>query len=158
MPGMNGLETLEKIRKIKSAVGVIMLSAFGDNDTVRDAMNMGANFYLQKPIEFKKLIEILDDWKAEASPGDNIEFSENDLANLKVIKNAPTLGGPVEVTQEELEAFRVEATQAELEAFKVVQSSSSPGDPATFSAEELESVKSADKTPSSQETDGAEVK
>ena len=67
MPGMNGLETLEKIRKIKNNVGVIMLSAFGDDDTVKDAMNMGADFYLQKPIEFKQLIEILDNWKGEAS-------------------------------------------------------------------------------------------
>ena len=90
----------------------------------------------------------LGDWKAEASPGDNIEVSEN----------APTPGGPVVVTQEELDAFRVEATQEELEAFKVVESSSSPGDPATFSAEELESVKPFDKTPSSQETGGAEAK
>ena len=87
-----------------------------------------------------------------------IEVSENDLANLKVIENAPTPGGPVVVTQEELEAFRVEATQEELEAFKDVESSSSPGDPATFSAEELESVKPADNRPSSQETGDAEVK
>jgi len=101
---------------------------------------------------YKHPADGLDDWKSEASPGDNIKVTENDLANLKVIENAPTPGGPVEVTQEELEAFRVEATKEELEAFKVVESGSSPGDPATFSAEELESVKPADKTPSPQET------
>lgn len=52
---------------------------------------------------YKNPADGLDDWKAGASPGDNIEVTENDLANLKVIKNAPTPGGPVEVTQEELE-------------------------------------------------------
>ena len=63
MPGMSGIETLEKIKKINNHAGVVMLSAFGDDETVRDAMNMGADFYLQKPIEFKKLLEILDNWE-----------------------------------------------------------------------------------------------
>ncbi|MBU4315997.1 MAG: response regulator [Proteobacteria bacterium] len=63
MPGMSGLETLEKIRKDNNKVGVVMLSAFGDDETVEDAMNMGADFYLQKPIEFKRLLEILENWK-----------------------------------------------------------------------------------------------
>ena len=71
MSGMNGMETLERIRKIKAHVGVIMLSAFGDDDTVQDALNMGADFYLQKPVEFKTLVEILDNWKVEASPPGN---------------------------------------------------------------------------------------
>ena len=71
MPGMSGLETLEKIRETKDQVGVIMLSAFGDDETMQDAMKMGANFYLQKPVEFKKLLEILDKWKATASPAGN---------------------------------------------------------------------------------------
>lgn len=65
MPGMSGLETLEQIRKENKRVGVVMLSAFGDDETVGDAMNMGADFYLQKPIEFKKLLEILDSWKIQ---------------------------------------------------------------------------------------------
>jgi DNA-binding response OmpR family regulator len=68
MPGMSGLETLEKIRKNNKNVGVVMLSAFGDDETVGDAMNMGADFYLQKPIEFKKLLEILQNWKARYEP------------------------------------------------------------------------------------------
>jgi DNA-binding response OmpR family regulator len=63
MPGMSGLETLEKIRKENKNVGVVMLSAFGDDETMGEAMNMGADYYLQKPIEFKKLIKILDSWK-----------------------------------------------------------------------------------------------
>ena len=64
MPGMSGMETLEKIKQINNQVGVIMLSAFGDEDTVKEAMHMGADFYLQKPIEFNKLLEILDKWKS----------------------------------------------------------------------------------------------
>jgi DNA-binding response OmpR family regulator len=62
MPGMTGLEVLEKIKKSGQNVGVVMLSAFGDEDTVEEALNMGANYYLQKPIEFKKLLKIINKW------------------------------------------------------------------------------------------------
>jgi two-component system nitrogen regulation response regulator NtrX len=66
MPGMSGIETLEKIRKENKEVGVVMLSAFGDDETVGDAMDMGADFYLQKPIEFKKLLKILENWRMKS--------------------------------------------------------------------------------------------
>jgi len=61
MPGMSGLEALCKIKEINHDVRVVMLSAFGDEDTVDDAIQMGANYYLQKPIEFKKLLKILNE-------------------------------------------------------------------------------------------------
>ena len=62
MPGMTGLETLKKIKQMNNETGIIMLSAFGDDDTVVEAMRSGANYYLQKPIEFKKLMGILQKW------------------------------------------------------------------------------------------------
>ena len=67
MPGMSGLETLEKIRKENTSVGIVMLSAFGDEETVSDAMGMGADYYLQKPIEFKKLLDIMERWNQAAA-------------------------------------------------------------------------------------------
>ena len=62
MPGMSGLEALCKIKEINHDVRVVMLSAFGDEDTVEQAINMGASYYLQKPIEFKELSKILKQW------------------------------------------------------------------------------------------------
>ena len=64
MTGMTGLETLEQIKQINDTAGIIMLSAFGDEETVDEAIKSGADYYLQKPIEFKKLLDILQKWQA----------------------------------------------------------------------------------------------
>lgn len=64
MPGMTGLETLGSLKKMNTSAGVVMLSAFGDEETVTEAIKSGADFYLQKPIEFKKLLSILQNWKS----------------------------------------------------------------------------------------------
>ena len=59
MPGMSGIEALRRIKEIDSNTGVIMLSAFGDPDTVQEAFQAGADYYLEKPIELEELIKVL---------------------------------------------------------------------------------------------------
>jgi CheY-like chemotaxis protein len=49
MPGMDGLMTLKKIKALASDIPVIMVSARGEQETVRDAMSMGAYDYVTKP-------------------------------------------------------------------------------------------------------------
>ena len=60
MPGISGVNVLRKIKNIDKDVCVIMLSAFGDADTVQDALELGAAYYLQKPVKFEQLSNILD--------------------------------------------------------------------------------------------------
>ena len=55
MPEMDGLETLERIRELRSDVPVIMLSAVGQASTVVKAMKLGASDYLTKPFEGEEL-------------------------------------------------------------------------------------------------------
>ncbi|MFQ5700009.1 MAG: sigma-54-dependent transcriptional regulator [Myxococcota bacterium] len=55
MPGMDGLETLGKIRELHPAVPVIMLSVVGKAQTIVEAMNLGAADYLNKPFEEEEL-------------------------------------------------------------------------------------------------------
>jgi two-component system response regulator AtoC len=49
MPGMNGLEVLEEIRKINSHVPVIVLTAFGDVALTIKSIQVGAFDYIEKP-------------------------------------------------------------------------------------------------------------
>ncbi len=51
MPGMNGIELIEKLKELNPFVQVIMLTAFGSVDTAVAAMKKGAFDYLTKPIE-----------------------------------------------------------------------------------------------------------
>jgi DNA-binding NtrC family response regulator len=52
MPGIDGLQTIEQLRKIRSDLKVIMLSCVSDTRKVVQAVRMGAYDYLHKP--FKK--------------------------------------------------------------------------------------------------------
>ena len=60
MPGMSGLELLSKARSVRPDVPVIMITAYGDPDTKRRAMESGAEALLTKPIDFSALREEID--------------------------------------------------------------------------------------------------
>jgi two-component system, NtrC family, response regulator AtoC len=55
MPGINGIEVLESVKKTNSLIPVIILSAAGQTKTVVDAMKMGAADFLVKPFEEQEL-------------------------------------------------------------------------------------------------------
>src|SRR5580765_5197004 len=60
MPGMTGLEMLPKVKEIRPDVPVIMITAYGDSETKRRAIEGGAEGLLTKPIDFTLLREEID--------------------------------------------------------------------------------------------------
>ena len=67
MPGMTGLEMLPKVKEMRPEVPVIMITAYGDPDTRRKALENGASGLLTKPIDFALLREEIDNRVAAAS-------------------------------------------------------------------------------------------
>ncbi len=57
MPGMNGLELLKILKASFHHLKVFMITAYGDEDNYRIAMEYGADDYLHKPVEFDALKE-----------------------------------------------------------------------------------------------------
>ena len=55
MPGMSGLELLPKAKVLRPDVPVIMITAYGDAETKRKALENGAEALLTKPIDFATL-------------------------------------------------------------------------------------------------------
>lgn len=55
MPEMNGLVLLDKIKSMNLPLQTIVLTAYGDMENIRTAMNRGAFDFLNKPIEFNDL-------------------------------------------------------------------------------------------------------
>jgi len=55
MPGMSGLELLPKAKEMRPDVPVIMITAYGDAETKRKALENGAAALLTKPIDFTVL-------------------------------------------------------------------------------------------------------
>ncbi len=60
MPGMSGLEMLPKVRAERPDVPVIMITAYGDAETRRKAIERGAMDLLTKPIDFALLRHEID--------------------------------------------------------------------------------------------------
>jgi CheY-like chemotaxis protein len=55
MPGMSGIELLEKVREIWPDVGVFMITAYGDEATEARALGLGAERFFTKPVDFPRL-------------------------------------------------------------------------------------------------------
>lgn len=56
MPEMDGLTLLTKLNEIKPLLKSVMVSAYGDMDNIRTAMNRGAFDFITKPINFEDLV------------------------------------------------------------------------------------------------------
>src|ERR1700677_1746773 len=60
MPGIDGLETLEQLRKLQPGVKVVMLSCVSDTRKVVQAIRLGAHDYLTKPFQKGELDTVID--------------------------------------------------------------------------------------------------
>jgi two-component system response regulator AtoC len=60
MPGIDGLETLERLRRMKPGIKVVMLSCVNDARKVVQAMRLGAHDYLTKPFQKAELDAVID--------------------------------------------------------------------------------------------------
>ena len=57
MPGMSGLELLEHIKKnyVKPSPVVMMITAYGDEENYKTSIQLGADDFLTKPLDFTTL-------------------------------------------------------------------------------------------------------
>jgi CheY-like chemotaxis protein len=60
MPGMSGLELLPKAKAMRPDVPIIMITAYGDAETKRKALENGAEALVTKPIDFVTLRSAID--------------------------------------------------------------------------------------------------
>jgi CheY-like chemotaxis protein len=60
MPGMTGLEMLPRLKALHPDLPVIMITAYGDEDTRRRAIEQGAADLLSKPVDFAVLRSEID--------------------------------------------------------------------------------------------------
>jgi two-component system NtrC family response regulator len=56
MPGMNGLQVLQEVKKFNPEIDVIMMTAYGTIETAVEAMKAGAVDYVTKPIDLDELV------------------------------------------------------------------------------------------------------
>ena len=59
MDGIDGTETLRRIKKIYSDQVALILSGFACSDRVDDALRLGARGFIQKPVQTAKLAAVI---------------------------------------------------------------------------------------------------
>jgi YesN/AraC family two-component response regulator len=59
MDGMDGIELSRKIREIDANQIIIVISASNDIEKISESIEVGVNSFIQKPIDTKKIIELL---------------------------------------------------------------------------------------------------
>jgi DNA-binding response OmpR family regulator len=60
LPKMDGIEVLRTVKEFDEAVGVIMITAFREEDVARQALKLGAFDYITKPFDFEYLERALE--------------------------------------------------------------------------------------------------
>ena len=60
MPGMGGLELLEKIAELKANVLTVIMTGFGTVETAIEAMKKGAYDYILKPFKIEEVVHVVE--------------------------------------------------------------------------------------------------
>jgi len=81
MPEMDGLELLKAIKGTRPEMMVILMTAYGTIETAVEAMKMGANDYITKPVNFQDLLIHISKVQQESSL-----LKENRLLRMEVKK------------------------------------------------------------------------
>ena len=87
MPKMDGLTLLQQLPGVDPNLRAVIISAYGDMDNIRTAMNRGAFDFVTKPIDFddlkitiKRTLEHLAEWREALSSRDQLVALQNELS------------------------------------------------------------------------------
>jgi len=60
MNGIDGIETLKEVKKIRPDVGVIMVTAHSEAELVEEAMRLGSYQFIEKPLDVRRLLDAVN--------------------------------------------------------------------------------------------------
>ncbi len=86
MPRMDGLTLLDQIPNVSPDIRAIIVSAYGDMENIRTAMNRGAFDFVTKPVDFDDLqitidrtLAHIEEWREALSTRDKLVALQNEL-------------------------------------------------------------------------------
>jgi DNA-binding NtrC family response regulator len=66
MPGINGLELIEEVRKIDKSIPILVITAYGSIESAEEAIHKGAHDYITKPFRKEQILIAINralEWK-----------------------------------------------------------------------------------------------
>jgi signal transduction histidine kinase len=82
MPGMSGIEVLERLKYVKPDLEAIMITAFETTDTIRQALRLRACDYINKPFEVSNIRAAVDQAMQRRRLGSQISSSAEKIQEL----------------------------------------------------------------------------
>jgi len=79
MPGISGIELLERIKEMYPETEVVMITGYGTVDNAVEAMKLGAYDYITKPFDMERLLLVAEHIKTTFSLKDEIGSLKNQL-------------------------------------------------------------------------------
>lgn len=107
MPKMDGVEVLEKAKKIKPEIPFVMISGHGDLDTAVNTMRLGAFDYISKPPDLNRLLNTVRN-----ALDRKVLVVENKRLKKKVSKNYEMIGESDAITHIKEMIEKVASTDA----------------------------------------------
>lgn len=107
MPKMDGVEVLEKAKKIKPEIPFVMISGHGDLDTAVNTMRLGAFDYISKPPDLNRLLNTVRN-----ALDRKVLIVENKRLKKKVSKNYEMIGESEAITHIKQLIEKVASTDA----------------------------------------------
>lgn len=107
MPKMDGVEVLEKAKKIKPEIPIVMISGHGDLDTAVNTMRLGAFDYISKPPDLNRLLNTVRN-----ALDKKVLTVENKRLKKKVSKSYQMIGESAEISHIKEIIEKVAATDA----------------------------------------------
>ncbi len=89
MPGIDGIETLQKLKDLDGSVPIVIMSGHGTIDTAVRATRLGAFEYLEKPLSIDKILPILEFAKSRSQAHPPFETKGK---NSEVVSSLDILG------------------------------------------------------------------
>jgi DNA-binding NtrC family response regulator len=105
MPGIDGLETLESLRKVRPGMKVVILSCVNDTKKVVQAIRLGATDYITKPFQKAELDAVIDqclgtnqqNYSGEVEELGDETFFVAASANMRKLRSQATLVANVDI-------------------------------------------------------------
>jgi len=91
MPVKNGLEMARDIRQLSPGCQIIIMTAFNESEHLLECINIGINQFIQKPVDFEKLIQVIGRCSDIIQLKRDLRQRENSIYLLsQALEQAPT--------------------------------------------------------------------